>query len=151
MWPAPMRSACGSTISLCPARRTMTPLRAPARVAALPTARGRIAFGLLAGGRDSEIRANGNPARVIRAHEIPTSAIRATGTVSPHDVAMTAPQRGRAGRKGQPDHKVTVAQGLMPMTAHPGGAAARLAKLAKLAEQAGATVGGAHNIPNCHS
>ena len=89
----------------------MTPLPAPARVVMLPTARGRTAFGLLAGGRDSEILANGNPARVILVNvilvnvilvnvilvnEIPTSAIRGPAvltaeTKTPQGVVMAAP------------------------------------------------------------
>ena len=79
----------------------MTPLPAPARVVMLPTARGRTAFGLLAGGRDSVILANGNPARVILVNvilvnEIPTSAIRGPAvltaeTKTPQGVVMAAP------------------------------------------------------------
>ena len=121
----------------------MTPLPAPAPVAELPTARGRIAPGQTADDQANEIRANGNPARVILVNEIPTSAIRATETEIPRGVAMTAPQRGNAGRKGQPDRKTTGGHGPLLTTAHPEGA------MARPEEQAGTTVDGAHNISNC--
>ena len=128
----------------------MTPLPAPAPapVAELPTARGRIAPGQTANDQANEIRANGNLARVILVSvilvsEIPTSAIRATETEIPRGVAMTAPQRGNAGRKGQPDRKTTGGHGPLLTTAHPEGA------MARPEEQAGTTVDGAHNISNC--
>ena len=158
MWPAPMRNACGSTTYSCPARRTMTPHPGPAPGAALPTAGHRIAHGLAAisqgktdldnGILHSVILANGILGKGILDKEIPGNAVRATGTTSPHDVATTAPQRGRAISKDPTGRKPIVALGPMLTTAHPGDAVARLAKLA---DQADATADGVHNIPNCYS
>ena len=158
MWPAPMRSACGSTTYLCPARRMMTPHHGPAQEAVLPTAGHRIAHGLAAISQDktdldngilhSVILASGILDKGILDKEIPGNAVRATGTTSPHDVATTAPQRGRAISKDPNGHKTIVALGLKLTTAHPGDAVARLGKLA---DQADATADGVHNIPNCYS
>ena len=116
----------------------MTPLPAPAPVAELPTARGRIAPGQTANDQANEIRANGNPARVIL-----VSVLLAAKPETPRGVAITAPQRGNAGRKGQPDRKTTGGHGPLLTTAHPEGA------MARPEEQAGTTVDGAHNISNC--
>ena len=148
MWRAPMPNACGSTTSLCPARRMMTPHHGPAQEAVLPTAGHRIAHGLAVKGQgktnlDNGILDNGNLCVGILER-----AIRPTGTISPHDEAATVPPRDRAISKDPTGRKPIVALGPMLTTAHPGDAVARLAKLA---DQADATADGVHNIPNCYS
>ena len=116
----------------------MTPHHAPAQEAVLPTAGHRIAHGLAAKGRD----------KTDLDKEIPGNAVRVTRTTGPQDMATTAPQRGRAISKDPTGRKTIVAPGPMPKTAHPGGAAARLARLAG---QADAMVDGDHNILNGYS
>ena len=126
----------------------MTPPPGPAPEAVLPTAGHRIAHGLAAKSQgktdlDKEILDNG-----ILDKEIPGNAVRVTRTTGPQNVATTAPQRGRAISKDPTGHKTIVALGPMLTTAHPGDAAARLARLAG---QVDATMDGVHNIPNCYS
>ena len=126
----------------------MTPPPGPAPEAVLPTAGHRIAHGLAAKSQgktdlDKEILDNG-----ILDKEIPGNAVRVTRTTGPQDMATTAPQRGRAISKDPTGRKTIVAPGPMPKTAHPGGAAARLARLAG---QADAMVDGDHNILNGYS
>ena len=145
MWPAPMRSACGSTTYLCPARRMMTPHHGPAQEAVLPTAGHRIAHGLAVKGRDKTNLDNGILDNENLGGGILDHGIRPTGTISQHDAAMTAPRKARAINKDQTGRNLAVPQGPTVTTAPPEDAAARQAG------QAGATVGGAHNIPNCYS
>ena len=113
----------------------MTPQPGLAPRAALPTAGHKTAPVLAAKSWDKTDQGNG----------IPGNAIRATGTTSSHDAAMTAPQKARAISKDPTDRNLAVAQDPTMTTAPPEGAATRQAG------QAGATVGGAHNIPNCYS
>ena len=136
----------------------MTPHPGPAPGAALPTAGHRIAHGLAAISQDktdldngilhSVILASGILDKGILDKEIPGNAVRATGTKSPHDVAMTAQPKGRAISKGPIGRKTIVPLDPVLMTAHPEDAAARLAKLTG---QADAMVDGVHNIRNGYS
>lgn len=123
----------------------MTPHHGPAQEAVLPTAGHRIAHGLAVKGRDKTNLDNGILDNENLGGGILDREIRPTGTIPPPDAATTAPQRGRAISKDPHGHKTIVALGLKLTTAHPGGAAARLAG------QADATVDGVHNIPNCYS
>ena len=123
----------------------MTPHPGPALRAALPTAGHKIAPVLVAKNREKTnqhngILDNGNLDGGILDH-----GIRPTGTISKHDAAMTAPQKARAISKDLTDRNLAVAQGPTVTTAPPEDAAARQAG------QAGATAGGAHNIPNFYS
>ena len=120
----------------------------PAPEAVLPTAGHRIAHGLAVKGRDKTNLDNGILDNENLGGGILDREIRPTGTIPPPDAATTAPQRGRAISKDPHGHKTIVALGLKLTTAHPGGAAARLARLAG---QADATMDGVHNIPNCYS
>ena len=111
------------------------PPRGPAPESALPTTGHRIAPALAAKIRgkvnlDSGVLDNG---------------IRPTGTISQHDAAMTVPQKARAISKDPTDRNLAVAQSPTVTTAPPEDAEARQAG------QAGATAGGARNIPNCYS
>ena len=123
----------------------MTPHPGPAPRAALPTAGHKTAPVLAAKSWDKKNQGkglldNGNLGGGILDH-----GIRPTGTISQHDAAMTAPQKARAINKDQTGRNLAVAQGPTVTTAPPVDAEARQAGLA------GATAGGAHNIPNCYS
>ena len=114
----------------------MTPHPGLAPRVALPTAGRRIAPALAAKSWDKTNQDNG-----ILGGGILGNAIRATGTTSSHDVAMTAPQKARAISKDPTGRNLAVALGPTMTTALPEDAEAR---------QAG-QAGGAHNIPNCYS
>ena len=123
----------------------MTPHPGPAPRAALPTAGHKTAPVLAAKSWDKKNQGkglldNGNLGGGILDH-----GIRPTGTISQHDAAMTAPQKARAINKDLTDRNLAVPQGPTVTTAPPEDAEARQAG------QAGATAGGARNIPNCYS
>ena len=123
----------------------MTPHPGLAPRVALPTAGHKIAHGLAAKNWDKKNQGkglldNGNLGGGILDH-----GIRPTGTISQHDAAMTAPQKARAINKDLTDRNLAVPQGPTVTTAPPEDAEARQAG------QAGATAGGARNIPNCYS
>ena len=116
------------------------PPRGPAPESALPTTGHRIAPALAA-----KIRGKVNLDSGVLDNGLLDNGIRPTGTISQHDAAMTAPRKARAINKDQTGRNLAVPQGPTVTTAPPEDAEA------KPAEQAGATAGGARNIPNCYS
>lgn len=123
----------------------MTPHPGPVPRAALPTAGHKTAPVLAAKNWDKTNQGkglldNGNLGGGILDH-----GIRPTGMISQHDAATTAPQKARATNKEPTGRNLAVPQGPTMTIAPPEDAEA------KPAEQAGATAGGARNIPNCYS
>ena len=116
------------------------PPRGPAPESALPTTGHRIAPALAA-----KIRGKVNLDSGVLDNGLLDNGIRPTGTISQHDAAMTAPRKARAINKDQTGRNLAVPQGPTVTTVPPVDAEARQAGLA------GATAGGAHNIPNCYS
>ena len=116
------------------------PPRGPAPESALPTTGHRIAPALAA-----KIRGKVNLDSGVLDNALQDIGIMPTGTISQHDAAMTAPQKARAINKDQTGRNLAVPQGPTVTTVPPVDAEARQAGLA------GATAGGAHNIPNCYS
>ena len=113
------------------------PPRGPAPEPALPTTGHRIAPALAA-----KIRGKVNLDSGVLDNGLLDNGIRPTGTISQHDAAMTVPQKARAISKDPTGHNLAVAQSPTVTTAPPEDAEARQAGLA------GATAGGARNIPN---
>ena len=113
------------------------PPRGPAPESALPTTGHRIAPALAA-----KIRGKVNLESGVLDNGLLDNGIRPTGTLSQHDAAMTAPRKARAINKDQTGRNLAVPQGPTVTTAPPEDAEARQAGLA------GATAGGARNIPN---